>query len=726
MLTSFYRRHSPAIVWMLVLSFPFLFVVAQSIRANNDVETWLPRASPVRAAYEQFKRDFGVEETILIGLDRTLVSDEVVNSVAIRLERLPGIRKCWSPDRLVGIMRDMGCTEVEARKRLENLALSSDGKFLGLIAILSKEGIAKRAEAVADVRRELDYCQLQSPQSFMTGAPVIVTELDRLGGQESGQKFFLITLCLCMGLLCYLTRDWKLSLSLLGLTLWAIQCTQAIFATAGGEMNFILGALPILVMVFTLEASLHVLHYHTISINARDPLAEALRLCWKPCLVSMVTTAIGLFSVSVTDILPVTQFGLGAALGALVAMLTGLLFTPALLIVMPANHAAEDSTPGLTQLGVIGNWCLARHRQVVYASVAIVAVGALGIAWMKTRINALDFLPANSQALVDLHKVQQDLTNVDSIEGVVDFGPKPPAFMEQLTKVREIETQIAAHKSVRHVMSASMFLPGEMPENPFALAALLKKAESQRGESDYVTRNGRLWRISARVSPTDELSCAAIHKELQTQLASQPIQFTGIAPLIEQAQCEIFNGFWQSFTCSFVVIGVVMAIALRSPKIAFLAMIPNVAPLAVVFGTLGWLNIPVDIGMMMTGSIALGISVDGTFHFLVRYQEQLAEGKCRMHASRIALLTTGGPIFESIIVSSIGMLALTLSSFSPTSRFGALMAISLMATLIGDLILLPALLCVGRGATAARKPRMRETIRRLHHRATRRREEIVA
>src|SRR4029079_994531 len=123
------------------------------------------------------------------------------------------------------------------------------------------------------------------------------------------QKFFYITLLICLGLLYRGIRDWKLSGALLFLAIWSISATQTAFGALGGEMNFILGALPVMVMVFTLEASIHVLHYYKSSLNATDPLAEALRLSWKPCTVSLATTAIGLFSVSVTDIVPVTQFG---------------------------------------------------------------------------------------------------------------------------------------------------------------------------------------------------------------------------------------------------------------------------------------------------------------------------------------------------------------------------------------------------------------------------------
>jgi predicted RND superfamily exporter protein len=145
-----------------------------------------------------------------------------------------------------------------------------------------------------------------------------------------------------------------------------------------------------------------------------------------------------------------------------------------------------------------------------------------------------------------------------------------------------------------------------------------------------------------------------------------------------------------------------MAISLRSIRITLVAMIPNIIPMGIVFGMLGWLQLPVDIGMMMTSSIALGISIDGTFHLLVRYRDQLKTGMSNTEAVRVALVATGGPIFESIVVSSIGMLALTLSSFAPTFRFGLLMAVLLMATLAGDLLLLPALLSFGRNRREAR------------------------
>ena len=119
----------------MALTFPYLAYHAQSIPCNNDIETWLPRESPVRAAYEQFKSDFGVEEIVLIAVERQLADDELLEAVCGRVERLPGVRKCMSPDRLRSVMGETGVSSDQAVNRLKGLALSGDEKLAGLIVL---------------------------------------------------------------------------------------------------------------------------------------------------------------------------------------------------------------------------------------------------------------------------------------------------------------------------------------------------------------------------------------------------------------------------------------------------------------------------------------------------------------------------------------------------------------------------------------------------------------
>ena len=215
------------------------------------------------------------------------------------------------------------------------------------------------------------------------------------------------------------------------------------------------------------------------------------------------------------------------------------------------------------------------------------------------------------------------------------------------------------------------------------------------------------------------------YDELVAATAGMPLEWTGIGPLLDHAQREIFRGFWESFLTAFGIITLVMIISLRSPMSGLVAMIPNLTPILIVFGVLGWTGWYVDIGMMMSGSIALGIAVDGTFHFLVRYHEQRRTGQARRDSSHVALVKTGPPILQAAIVAGTGMLALALSQFVPTARFGVLTATMLVTALVGDLVLLPALLALG---CRGQNPKRRQTTQRRrphflvlteHHRGNR-------
>ena len=156
----------------------------------------------------------------------------------------------------------------------------------------------------------------------------------------------------------------------------------------------------------------------------------------------------------------------------------------------------------------------------------------------------------------------------------------------------------------------------------------------------------------------------------------------------------IFEGFWGSLSSSFLLISIVFVISLRSIGLSFWGMIPNVSPILLVFGIIGWAGVAVDVGLMMTASIALGMVVDGTFHMLIAYQNARQAGHSSETASFHALIHTGKPICEAAMIASIGMAALLLSSFTPTVRFGVMMAAILLSSIWADLIQLPALLAM--------------------------------
>ncbi|MBL8849514.1 MAG: MMPL family transporter [Planctomycetaceae bacterium] len=702
MLSRFYNAHSRTILWLLVATFPLVYWLAHAEKSNNDIETWLPQNTAVRQNYEKFKQDFGVEEVVVLGVDPNAVGDELVESVAARLDAVQGVRECITPQRLMTRMRALGVPEQEARERITGQLIGEGGQLSGVVIGLDEYGAKHRGETVAAIRQVLEYCLLERPEIALTGSPVLVTELDRLGSPEASHTFFAITLVICLGLLKYSIGDWKLSLSLLGVTIWSIYLTKAIVLACGGEMNFIMGALSVMVMIFTLTIAVHYLDYYTEARDhgVPDPLAFALKESFKPGVLSTITTLLGLLSLNVSHILPVQQFGYAAALGAVVAMVVGFGVTPAFAVVWPDRTVSAERT--WFDFAKWGQWVSRRRTPLLAGAATLTIIFGIGLTRLAPHIDPVDFLQRSNPVAIDLRRVNDQLTSIGSVEVVVDTGMAERPFVERMLEVRRIQEKIDAHPAVRHSFSVAKLFPTQLPDSPLAAAQMFSTALGQGSGSGYLAQNQRLWRVTVRASR--DWKSNEVCNALRELLDGENVMLTGVSPLIADAQNEIFSSYWQSLAMALGTITLVMIVSLRSLTAGLIAMTPNILPIWFVFGFVGYMGMPVDIGMMMTGSIAIGISVDCTFHYLVKYQEEFKKGMTSVDASCAALAHTGKPLMESTVISSMGMLALCLSRFTPTSRFGWLMASLMLVSVIGELILLPALLSLrsnGRVRTAA-------------------------
>ncbi len=189
---------------------------------------------------------------------------------------------------------------------------------------------------------------------------------------------------------------------------------------------------------------------------------------------------------------------------------------------------------------------------------------------------------------------------------------------------------------------------------------------------------------------------------------SPQVVFTGVVPVVYKAQRTLLGSLVESIMMAFVLIGLVMVVLLNpgsfpsqwlEPRNLFdgimagmISMVPNLFPVILIFGLMGLAGIAVDIGTMMTASVAMGVAVDDTIHFLTWYRQFLEEGKSRYEAVIETYRKVGPAMTQTTIVGGLGLFVFALSTFTPTQRFGTLMLVMLAAALIGDLVLLPALL----------------------------------
>jgi len=148
----------------------------------------------------------------------------------------------------------------------------------------------------------------------------------------------------------------------------------------------------------------------------------------------------------------------------------------------------------------------------------------------------------------------------------------------------------------------------------------------------------------------------------------------------------------ESTLWSFLTITPLMMLVSRSIRAGMVAMIPNVLPVLVVFGAMGWLDIAIDIGSMMSASIALGVAVDDTIHFLSWFRADLLKLRDRNQAIIAAYKRCAVPTLQAALISGLGLSVFAFSTFTPTQRFGWLMLTILIAGVISELVMLPAII----------------------------------
>mgnify|MGYP001487076235 CR=1 FL=1 len=195
------------------------------------------------------------------------------------------------------------------------------------------------------------------------------------------------------------------------------------------------------------------------------------------------------------------------------------------------------------------------------------------------------------------------------------------------------------------------------------------------------------------------------------------IIYTGVVPIVYKAQQALLDSLVQSSWGSFITITPLMMFVCRGVFAGAVAMIPNVLPILVVFGGMGWLGIPVDIGSMMAASIALGVAVDDTIHYLAWFREDYEKLHDRNAAIISAYTRSATPTLQAALVNGLGLSVFAVSSFTPTSRFGWLMLTILVAGVVAELVILPSLLFspLGKAFRGPHEPK-RSWIPKLHWR----------
>jgi predicted RND superfamily exporter protein len=446
-----------------------------------------------------------------------------------------------------------------------------------------------------------------------------------------------------------------------------------------------------------------------------------------PVLIAGITTLIGYGSLMITNVPAVFEYGTFCVYGLAASTLLSLTFVPAISVLLPLPRQAAATAregarrrPRLTdRVEAAVDRLLERlsQRSQRHASGAIAFWSLLSVASLvvipRVAIDTdyLSFFDANAPVRRDFESVNRLLAGAVPLYVVVDGGA-PGAFREPsaLRSLEAVETQMATLPGVTHTVSMvdTLRVLNRVMEEDDPAAEHLPDSRSAVAELLNLVPKGELSRLATTnqervnlVVRTGEVGSAAVRRlvvALEDVLAKAGLapgmsaHVTGNAILVSRSSDAIAWGQANSVFLAALTILVLLTVMLRSLKLGLIAMAPNVIPVVLFFGLLGAGVATLSLPTSLIASVALGISIDDTVHYLVRYRSERERGAEPEEAIRITSIQIGRPMSTAALMLILGFLVVGLSGFATLRQFGLLSAGTMAICLATDLILLPALL----------------------------------
>lgn len=643
-----------------------------------------------------------------------------------------------------GGLRD-GLPLPEAVRRLQGTLIGPDRRTTCAVLTLTAAALPHRAELVRLIRRSIQLaCDVPEADIHLAG-PVV----DGLSVDEASQRSLAelsVPSALVMLVICWWSlRSIRGAVLVFGIAVFCQGATLAVLDYSGASLSALLIVLPPLVQVLAVAGGIHLMNYYFEAVQTLPPQAaavQAFRQGWLPCGLSAATTAMGTASLMVSQLSPIRQFGVYATVGVVLTAAAVLALVPCAMLLLPiaprrkpgaAEQPDRGHGPGPAQRSLTDrgwNWLqrvLQRHAvSVLSLGCLLMLAAAAGLPAVQTSVRIETLFSSRSRILQDYQWLEQHVGRLVPLEVLIQLDHTCQlSDRQRLLLLSQLDTQLRRLPPIQATTSALTFLPAPPPMQDLpervrgaVVSRLLHTARPVLLQLGCLaeTDAGDVWRLTAHCSATDPLDYGALLQAVddvvRRTLREQPgtavraagpdsrspasngcsVTTTGIMPLVHQIQGQLLTDLFSSLLSALVIITVTMTVLEAGLISGLLAMVSNIFPIVMLFGVMGWLQEPMDIGSVMTASIALGIAVDDTLHFLTFFRRAQSSGMSRIQAVQHSFLHCGNAMVQTSVSCGVGLLVFAFSDFLPTSRFAILLTILLLLALLGDLVLLPAIL----------------------------------
>jgi len=515
----------------------------------------------------------------------------------------------------------------------------------------------------------------------------------------------------------------------------ALVWTVGVLVATGRAIGLGTFVLPPLLLVVGASYAIHVMaRYYEAAEAGGDGRAVTLRGLQRvalPLAISAVVTTTGFGALMVNRIPAIWELGAFSALGVVCLTIVCLTFLPATLSLLPVERVAvraRDGSPALEwTLGRLARYVACSRPWVAAAAGLLALLAIVGMWRIEVDSDFLLYFSPRSEVrranevinaqivgsnpfyvVVEAPRIGgirewQTLRYIDDLQR---FLVTLPGITSSISIVDYLELLEAGLLSGQGgdllVDEAGNIVPAEAPrrfwDDPSQLERVLGMvAATPETFGAVVTPDFRMASVLVRTrlsgSREIERTLAAIREYIAGHFpAEYPVRLTGDLVLMTGTTSEVVRGQVESLGLAFSLIFLVLAAMFLSLRIGALAILPNVLPILVFFGLMGWLGIMLNVGTSLIATIALGIAVDSTVHYMARLNRELRGETDQEAAIRRALVTVGQPIVYTTVALVLGFLVFALSSFVPIQSFGVLASVTLAAGLGANLVVLPALL----------------------------------
>lgn len=736
-----YKLRWGLLVVFLILT-GFAYFPASKLDFEQSIESLYAKDDQHLLDYLESKRLFGGDEFVfvaytvpgLLGEEGSRETDELkeVRKFSQELSQVPGVNtdvtqnlaNALSPPKLNFLLR------VLIRQKRDELIELSRGVLIGddnettaivLRLLPEDQSPVPRAETFKQIR---ELAHAHEPRAYVVGEPVQVYDMFRYV-EEDGDVLFKVSLSLLAVVLLLLFRRLRWVALPLLVVICSIWWTEATLVIGNLQLSMVSSMLNSLVTIIGIATVAHVaVHFQALQ-RENVPRPDAIRRTMVELLPAIfwtcATTAAGFLSLLTSEIAPVRSFGIMMALGTLMVLIASTVLLPGGMSLGYLRQPSKQSDDkGLARkLKQVAQMNERYPKRILWGSLIFVIFAAAGFSRLTIETDFSKNFRDSSEIVKALDFVETRLGGASTWE--VNFPAPSQLNMEYLDRVRALAEDLQQvnppdKTQLTKVISITDTLDF-VPSKPFAsdpIQSKLDQIEDLQADFEsslYNPEQGRMrivLRALERQSAEEKLSL--IHKvdalakkhfpgsetkesdQKSKAVDGEPGKAAGIFILLAYLIDSLLRDQLYSFLLAATSIWLIMSLAFRSLKLGLISMVPNLFPIVVVIGVMGWTGLTLNIGTAMIASVSMGLTTDSSIHFISSFLRARSRGASTDEALRSTQHSVGRAIIYATSALVAGFSVLTLSHFIPLIYFGALVSVAMVGGVFGDLVLMPILL----------------------------------